>query len=108
MKVTLLPILKCETLSAADSQNYRPFVLPTSASMLLQTILQHRMKEFLCTSHAQFGFKEKIGTEIVIFTLKETVKIYLAKDSPVFTCFLDASKAFDTLNNAKLFKILRN
>ena len=74
MKVTLLPIRKCKMLSAADSQNYRPIALQRSASKLLETILQHRMKEFLCASHAQFGYKEKQGTEMTTFTHKETVK----------------------------------
>ena len=108
MKVTLVPILKCKTISPSDSQSYRPIALPTSASKLLESILQQRMKDFLLTSHAQFGFKANHGTEMAIFAFKETVNSYLKKGSPVFTCFLDASKAFDKLNHNKLFKILQN
>ena len=62
MKVTFVPILKCKTLSAADIQICRQNALPTNASKLLETILQHGMKEYFCTSHAQFGFKVKHGT----------------------------------------------
>ena len=35
MKVTLVPILKCKTISPSESQNYRPIALPTTASKLL-------------------------------------------------------------------------
>ena len=66
------------------------------------------MKDFFLTSHAQFGFKANHGTEMVIFAFKITVNSYLKKDSPFFTCFLDATKAFDKLNHSKLFKILQN
>ena len=80
-------------------------ILPDAASKQLELVLQHRMAESLQTSHSQFGFKPQHGTELAIFTLKETIKCYLDASSPVFVCFLDASKAFDRVNHAKLFKI---
>ena len=39
MRVTLVLIWKSKTLSAADSQKYRPFALTRSASKLLETDL---------------------------------------------------------------------
>ena len=38
-----------------------------------------------------------------IFLLKQTVSYYVNKDTPVFSAFLDASKAFDRTNHNLLF-----
>ena len=41
-----------------------------------------------------------------IFTLKSVIKYYTRQNTPVFSCFLDASKAFDYVNHWKLFRKL--
>ena len=51
----------------------------------------------------QFGFKPKHGTGMCIFLLKQTVSYYVNKETPVFSTFLDASKAFDRTNHNLLF-----
>ena len=38
-----------------------------------------------------------------IFTLKSVIKYYTQQSTPVYSCFLDASKAFDRVNHWKLF-----
>ena len=40
---------------------------------------------------------------MAIYALKEITDYYLRNSSPVFVCFLDASKAFDRVNHWKLF-----
>ena len=40
---------------------------------------------------------------MAVFSLKETINIYWRHSSPVFVCFLDASKAFDKINHWILF-----
>jgi len=57
----------------------------------------------LATTDSQFGFKPKHGTDMCIFLLKYTVSYYLSKDTPVFSAFLDASKAFDRTTHNLLF-----
>ena len=89
------------------SSNYRPIALPTAASKLLELILKEKLSDWLYTSDAQFGFKSKHGTDMAIYSLKETIKCYTSSNSPVFVCFMDASKAFDRLNHRKLFEVLR-
>lgn len=43
-----------------------------------------------------------------VFTLKEVVEFYKKHSSPVYVCFLDASKAYDRLNHWSLFhKLIR-
>ena len=38
-----------------------------------------------------------------IFTVKTLVKYYIGQMTPVYTCLLDASKAFDRVNHWILF-----
>ena len=52
-----------------------------------------------------FTFRSR-STDFCIFTVKNVSKYYTQQHSPVFTCFLDASKAFDKINNFKLFRKL--
>ena len=63
-------------------------------------------KDKLCTNANQFGFKEHHGTDMCVFALKSIIDYYNQCSSPVFICYLDASKAFDRLNYWTLFKIL--
>jgi len=56
----------------------------------------------------QFGFKPKHGTDLCTLLLKQPVSYYVTKDTPVFSAFLDASKAFDRINHKLLFaKIIK-
>ena len=64
------------------------------------------IKTHLFTSDNQFGFKRQHGTDLCIFTVKSVIKYYNLCNSPVFTCFLDASKAYDRVNHWTLFKKL--
>ena len=73
----------------------------------METIIQHRIQGYLTSAPSQFGFKAKHGCDMAIFALKETAKCYVKSGSPVFACFLDASKAFDRVNHAKLFVKLK-
>ena len=61
------------------------------------------MSDHLETSSNQFGFKQKHGTDQGIFVLKEMIDSYVTCNSSVFTCFLDASKAYDRVNHRVLF-----
>ena len=77
-------------------------------SKLLEKILLERLKNYLITSSHQFGFKSKHSRYACINVLKETINNYVEKQSSVYLCFLDASKAFDRVNHFKLFQKLLN
>ena len=61
---------------------------------------------YLIAYDHQFGFKNNHSTDICIdvFLAKSIMKYYTEHGSPVFTCFLDASKAFDRINHWTLFR----
>jgi len=47
-----------------------------------------------------------LSTDLCIFSLKQTIAYYKALSSPVYICYLDASKAFDRINHWTLCKKL--
>ena len=89
-----------------DRSNYRAIALSTTLSKILELVLVERLQPFLDTSDAQFGFKPEHSTTYATFVLKETINYYTKQGSPVYVCFLDASKAFDRVCHSKLFQIL--
>ena len=66
------------------------------------------MDVYLFTSDNQFGFKQKNSTDFstCIYTVMSLIQNYNYYNSPVYTCFLDASKAFDRINHWMMFKQL--
>ena len=64
------------------------------------------IESHLLTKDNQFGFKKKHSTDLCIFTVKSVIKYYNLYNSPVYSCFLDASKAYDRVNHWALFKKL--
>ena len=88
--------------------NYNTSLSSTGAvtSKILELAMLEKIKGQLITSDNQFGFKQKTGTEMCVFTLKQLIDYYSKRSSPVYVCFLDASKAFDRINHWTLFEKL--
>ncbi len=106
MTTHLIPVLKNKMGDVTDVANYRPIAIASVLSKTLEKILLTRLEDYLYTSDLQFGFKKGHSTDMAIYALKEIVSYYKEHDSPVFICFLDASKAFDRINHWCLFKKL--
>ena len=64
------------------------------------------LEEYLQTHDHQFGFKIQHSTDMCIFTVKSLVKYYTKQKSFVYTCFLDAAKAFDRVSHWTFFSKL--
>ena len=60
------------------------------------------------TSELQFGFKPGFSTTLCTGVLKNVVSHYMFEDTPIYACFLDASKAFDLVNHERPFTKLQN
>ena len=80
--------------------------LVTAMSKIFELCLSEKLNDYLTTSDNQFGFKVKHSTDMCIYAVKSVVKYYNHFHSPVYTCFLDSSKAFDRINHWTLFSKL--
>ena len=73
MHVVIIPPLKCRSKDPADVNNYRPIVIATALSNVLEQVLLSLLAKYLWTADSQFGFKRAHGTEMAIFAIKKTV-----------------------------------
>lgn len=106
MRVVIIPILKKKGLDPRKSAHYRPIALASVISKIVELVLLQRFGDNLATSDNQFGYKRGIGTELAIYTVKQISHHYMRNSTPVFLCYLDASKAFDRVNHFTLLKKL--
>ena len=107
MNGVIIPVTKNRNKSISDKQNYRPISLSNIISKIFECILLKKLQPYIGTCVNQFGYKPNSGTELCIFTLKEYLNYYQKLGSHIFTCFMDASAAFDRIKFIKLFKKLK-
>jgi hypothetical protein len=103
---TIVSIPKNLRSSLCSSDNYRGIALCCSICKLLDLVVLDRFGKYLYTSDLQFGFKSGHSTTLCTAIYIETIDYYLRRNSDVFSCLLDASKAFDKVHYGKLFKLL--
>ena len=90
----IVPIVKYISGKISDSNKYRPIVLLTIVSKMLESILLLKCVEYLSTSYNQFAFELSHSTDLCSYTLKKFIE-YDKLEGPQYVTFLDASKAFD-------------
>ena len=86
--------------------NYRGIALCSSLCKIIDLVIIEKYCDKLMTSDLQFAFKKDHSTSMCTSVLKEVCSYYLAKDTDVYLCLLDASKAFDRVHYGKLFRLL--
>ena len=106
MDTVIVPIVKDAKSDLTSSDNYRPIALTTILSKLFEIVLLNRYGDLLSTADNQFGFKKCHSTEMAVFAFKNVIEFYTANSSPVYICYVDASKAFDRINHCVLFNKL--
>ena len=58
-------------------------------------VILHLFRNELTASEMQFGFKEHHSTTLCSLIFTEVISTYVNNNSSVYSCLLDASKAFD-------------
>ena len=83
------------------------FPLQLSSPSCLNTTSCHAFTHFWPQQTTSLASSQNMALTCVFFLLQQTVS-YVSKDTPVFSAFLDASKAFDSTSHnllcAKLIK----
>ena len=89
-----------------NSNNYRGISLFNAICKVFDYVIIYLCSDFLNTSDMQFGFKPKHSTVLCSVIYKELIDNYNRNGSNVYSCLLDASKAFDKIHYGKLFNVL--
>ena len=79
----------------------------TAMSKIFELCLSRIMDVYLFTNDNQCGFKQKNPPNYwLMFVVKSIIQYYNFYSGPVYTCYLDAWKAFDRINHWTMFKQL--
>ena len=100
------PTIKDRYGDLCDSDNYRPVMASSVFLKLLEYCILDKIKDNININDRQHGFRENYSTFSAGFILKETVLNYINAKSNVYACFMDISKAFDTVSHSLLMKKL--
>ena len=92
--------------SLCCGDNYRGISLCSAICKLFDILIIDKYGNCFKTSDMQFGFKKDHSTVMCTAIYIETINYYRQRNSNVFSCLLDASKAFDKVHFGKLFKML--
>ena len=103
---TIVSIPKDSRGNLSADDNYRGIALCSSLFKLFEGILIKKQDSKLTTSDMQYAYKRNHSTTMCTMVLKDVVNQYLLKNSSVYCCFIDASKAFDRIRHDLLFDML--
>ena len=87
--------------------NYRGIALLNITSKIFSRIILNRIQELIDHQllETQFGFRSDRSTIDQIFTLKMTMEKRREFNKPLFMCFIDITKAYDSVNREPLWKV---
>ena len=108
IKGMITPTVKDTLGDLSSSSNYRPVMSSSVLLRLFEYCLLKRITPYIELNDRQHGFRQNYSTVTACLTLKETVINYNKANSDVYACFIDVSKAFDTVNHNILMRKLLN
>ncbi|KAK2165113.1 hypothetical protein NP493_1382g00008 [Ridgeia piscesae] len=94
----------------ADCGNYRGISLLSIAGKIFARILLNRISTYITPEvvpETQCGFRGNRITADMIFCLRQLQEKCIEQDRPLYTVFVDFSKAFDTIGRTRLWQLLR-
>ena len=100
---TIIPLIKCKSDDLSDVNNYRAIALSNVISKFFEHLVFHYITSIDDIDIYQFGFKKRHSTADCTYVFKHTVDYYRRHGSHVFACFVDFSKAFDSVDYWQLF-----
>ncbi len=91
-------------------EKHRTISLMSHVTKLILRIVINRIRGRTLSEIApeQYGFMPDKGTRNAIFVLRRMVERSVEKQRNVYTCFIDYSKAFDTVKHGSLVELLKS
>lgn len=90
-----------------DPSNYRGIAISSCFSKLFSKVLFNRLDCYIETNNIigpeQIGFRKQCRTSDHVLTLKTLIDKAFKSKRYLYSCFVDLSKAFDTINREALF-----
>jgi hypothetical protein len=90
--------------------NYRGISLISHAGKVLLKIVQARLSDYAekekLLPEAQCGFRPGRSTTDMLFALRRLMEIADTKNTPLYLCFVDLQKAYDTVDRELLWVVL--
>ena len=95
-----------------DPNNYRGITITSCLSKIFNSLINQRLTKYLEINNImnpeQIGFKKGARTSDHIFVLKCLINSAKAAGKPLYVCFVDFRKAFDTVwQKGLFFKLLQ-
>ena len=89
--------------------NYCTIALISHASKVMLKVLQARLQQYMNCElpDVQAGFRKGRGTRGQIANIHWTIEKSRELHKNIYFCFIDYAKAFDCVDNNKLWKILK-
>jgi len=95
---------------ASEFDNYSGIIVGPILAKLFVMILDKRLNEWaeqhVLRAKGQTGFRKDYRTTDQLFMLRTLIEQNKAKKKPLYCCFLDFKKAFDTMPREVLWQVL--
>ena len=101
---SLVPLVKNGNASKSNSDNYRLIAISSLLLKIVDHVVLYICNSKLKPSPHQFGFQQGLSTNICTWVLRETIGYFRNRETPVFLCLMDLTKAFDKIKLSVLFR----
>ena len=91
--------------------NYRGISLVAHAGKILLKIIAHRLSEYcervgILPEEQQSGFRPNRSTTDMMFVIRRSQELARKKRIPLYVCFIDVTKAYDSVDRTLLWTVL--
>jgi len=105
---SLVPIVKDPLGDKTSSANYRAIAISSLFMKIFDWIILILCGDKLAPNQYQYGFMKNSSTVMCSWVVLETINYFTNRNTPVYCCLLDLTKAFDNVDFFAMFNKLRS